>query len=67
MAILGLLLQRALAVQEDLLKRLQESPTDASLWKESERNEALVDRLIGVYRASISRYLTRFAKSRLVF
>jgi hypothetical protein len=63
----GLLLQQALAVQEDLLDRLGDCPTDRSLWRESEKNEELVHRLIWEYRTEISRYLSRFTKSQLVF
>jgi hypothetical protein len=63
----GLLLREALAIQEDLLDRLGESPTNQSLWKQSDRNEELVDRLIAAYRTSISRYLSRLTKSQLVF
>lgn len=63
----GLLLQQALAVQEDLQDRLGDSPTDRSLRRQSQKNEELVHRLIWGYRTEISRYLSRFSKSQLVF
>jgi hypothetical protein len=63
----ALLLQEALAVQEDLSCRLAGSPRDRSLRRQSEKNEELVDRLIFGYRTAISRYLSRLTRSQLVF
>ena len=63
----GLLLHQALAIQEDLLERLDECPTDQSLWRLSDKHEELVDRLLQEYRLAISRYLFRLTKSQLVF
>lgn len=67
MAATGLLLREALAIQEDLMNRLDECPSDRSLWRLSEKNEELVGRLIWAYRIAIARYLSRFGKSQLVF
>ena len=63
----ALLLKKALAFQEELSCRLAESPSDRSLRGQSEKNEELVDRLIGEYRTAISRYLCRLSKSQLTF
>jgi hypothetical protein len=67
MVVSGLLLNEALAIQADLLGRLRESPDDPSLWRQTEKNEELVDRLIWGYRTAISRYLSRLARSQLFF
>jgi hypothetical protein len=63
----ALLLRQALAVQEDLVDRLGKSPGDRSLWRQSQKNEDMVDRLIFGYRTAISHYLSRLSKSQLVF
>jgi hypothetical protein len=62
----SLLLRGALAIQEDLLSRLDERPKNQSLRKQVVSNEELVDRLIWGYHVAISRYLSCLAKSQLV-
>jgi hypothetical protein len=67
MVITAVLLQQSLAVQEDLLKRIAQSPRDRPLQKQSAENTVLIHRLIQEYRMAIARYLSRLSRSQLVF
>jgi hypothetical protein len=67
MVLTGLLLQEALAVQEDLSQRIAGCPRDHSLQKQSEKNTVLLHRLIQEYQMAIAHYLSRLSKSHLVF